>query len=93
MKNATPLALALSLPLAAAAQDIDFQDMQAGLSMLELNVDRILDRNGFDDVDPTSLSLNAIVEIINVAEDDDRSGTTWAGIQGSVQNHGVKSRI
>ncbi|SPJ24595.1 hypothetical protein [Palleronia abyssalis] len=70
------LAIAASSAMAApiAAQDYDFASMQQGLTMLELNVSRILRDNGFD-TDVSKLSLSQIVQIIFIAEntDEDRN--------------------
>ncbi|MBM7070372.1 hypothetical protein [Actibacterium sp. 188UL27-1] len=84
MRRLLPFAFLTLSSFAVNAQQVDYEGMQAGLSMLETNVDRILDANGFDEVDPTSLSLNTIVEIIGVASDDDRSGPVKQGIEAAL---------
>ncbi len=58
------------LPTAAAAEGYDVEGMQAGLSMLELNVARILNETGVD-ADPRSLDLSQIVQIISLANEED----------------------
>ncbi len=79
------IAAAMALPLTAQAQGVDFEGMQASLSSLERSADRILDDNGFEDVDPTTLSLSAIAEIVDVARnDDERAGTVRGGIQAAL---------
>lgn len=82
---ATAFAFAASLPFAVSANESDFQDMKTGLSGLELSADRILDDYGFVDVDPTTLSLSTLVEIIDVERnDDERAGSTRGGIQAAL---------
>ena len=65
------LAVAMAAALApglAPAQNMD--EMRQGLSMLELNVERILDRHGVE-ADPMSLSLSQIAKIISADGDQD----------------------
>jgi len=82
---ATVVAIAASVPFAASAQQSDFQGPRTGLSGLELSVDRILDNYGFVDVDPTTLDLSTLVEIIDVERnDEERAGTTRGGIQAAL---------
>lgn len=82
---ATAVIFAASLPFAASAQQSNVQDMKSGLSGLEISADRILDDYGFDDVDPTTLSLSALVEIIDIERnDDERAGSTRGGIQAAL---------
>lgn len=70
------LALALMVPVSVHAQDFD--GMEAGLTMLETNVAGILEENGLGDVDPRSLSLAQIVEIITVVREGDDNSTRQA---------------
>ena len=65
--TAAALAAALT-PQLASAQDMD--EMRQGLSMLELNVERILDQHGVE-ADPMSLSLAQIAKIISADGDQD----------------------
>ena len=82
---ATVIAVAASLPFAASAQQSDFQGPKTGLSGLELSADRILDDYGFVDVDPTTLNLSTLVEIIDVERnDEERAGSTRGGIQAAL---------
>jgi len=82
---ATVVAIAASVPFAASTQQSDFQGPRTGLSGLELSVDRILDNYGFVDVDPTTLDLSTLVEIIDVERnDEERAGTTRGGIQAAL---------
>lgn len=82
---ATAVVFAASLPLAALAQQSDVRDTRTGLSGLELQADRILNDYGFDDVDPTTLDLSTLVEIIDVEKnDDERAGSTRGGIQAAL---------
>ena len=72
MTRILAVAALLAAPTFAQAQTTyDIPGMQAGLSMLELNVERILDDHGFDNVDPATLDLSTIVGIIGVVSDDD----------------------
>jgi hypothetical protein len=84
MHRTLALILALSAPTLASAQDYDVEGMQAGLSMLELNVDRVLDANGFEDVDPTTLDLRMIVEIVAVVRDDENAGSQRQAIEAAL---------
>ena len=84
---ATAFVIAASVPFAASANQSDVQ----GLSGLEIKADRILDKNGFENVDPTTLSLGALVEIIDFARDDDRVGSPKAGIQAALNRFEPKS--
>lgn len=63
-------ALAVLGPMAASAQSFNVDSMQQGLNMLELNVAQILRQYDID-VDPRSLDLSQIVEIIAIVNDDD----------------------
>ena len=82
---AAAVAITASLPIVASAQQSDFQGPRTGLSGLELSVDRILDDYGFVDVDPTTLDLSTLVEIIDVEKnDDERAGSTRGGIQAAL---------
>ena len=78
------LMLALAVPMTAHAQEVDVAGMQAGLTMLEMNVDRILDQNGFTEVDPTTLDLQTIVEIVGVVGDDERTGSQRSAIEAAL---------
>ena len=69
MKTLTLVAF-LALPTAALAQGYDVAGMQAGLTMLETEVARILADNGFGDVDVQGLALSQIVEISMIADGD-----------------------
>ena len=83
---ATAVAFATALPFAASAQQSDFQVAKAGLSALEISAGRILADNGFDNVDPTTLSRSALVEIIDVeTNEDERAGSTRGGIQAALK--------
>ncbi|MDX8350869.1 hypothetical protein [Cognatiyoonia sp. IB215182] len=85
MNKVLTLAFAVVLPFGAFAQQYDLAGMQASLSSLEQNAARILDDNGFVDVDPTTLSLSTIAEIVDVARnDDERAGTVRGGIQAAL---------
>lgn len=81
-KNIALAALIAGLsPFAAVAQQVDLASMQASLTGLERDVDIILDRHGFRDVDPTDLSLSAIVEIIAAERDDEGGGASRSEIE------------
>lgn len=69
---ATAAALAPGL---AAAQSMD--EMRQGLSMLETNAAMIIDRHGID-VDPMSLSLSQIAQILRAAENEGDMGRLTA---------------
>lgn len=75
------LVVSVCAPMVVSAQQYDTSGMQAGLSMLEINVDKILDDNGFESVDPQSLDLRTIVEIIAVVEGNDHAGSDRSAIE------------
>lgn len=82
--TAAPIAITFAIGSASAEQS-NVQEMRAGMSGLEIRADRILDKNGFEDVDPTTLSLSTLVEIIDVERnDDERAGSTRGGIQAAL---------
>lgn len=78
---ATAVIFAAALPFAASAD----QGNKAALSGLEISADRILDDYGFNDVDPSTLKLSTLVEIIDVERnEDERAGSTRGGIQAAL---------
>ncbi|WP_300057409.1 hypothetical protein [uncultured Roseobacter sp.] len=81
MHRTIALLVALAMPGLALAQQYDVDGMQVGLSMLELNVDRILDDHGFGNVDPTTLDLSTIVEIISIVRDDEGAASARSAIE------------
>jgi len=82
---ATAVAFAASLPFAASAEQGGVNSTKTGLNGIEAAADRILDHYGFDNVDPTTLELSALVEIIDVERnDDERAGSTRGGIQAAL---------
>ena len=82
---ATAVAFAASLPFAASAEQGGVHGTKTGLSGIEVAADRILADYGFDNVDPTTLKLSALVEIIDVEKnEDERAGSTRGGIQAAL---------
>lgn len=64
---------ALVMPaFGALAQDVDVPQMQASLSMLQLNVDKALKSHSID-ADASALSLGQLAEIIGVLNDPQMS--------------------
>ncbi|NCO21273.1 MAG: hypothetical protein GW905_04515 [Rhodobacterales bacterium] len=67
------IAFAVMLPASAAlAQTYDAAGMQAGLTMIQTNVDNAFQEYNID-ADPTTLSLSQLVEIVTVLNDPDNN--------------------